>query len=61
MTVSGGNNGEGYCGLASSEKCELECAGGGVQVVGGFVGNDEEFEVDALRDWEPVEVTEGGS
>lgn len=29
--------------------------------MGGFVGNDEEFEVDALRDWESVEVTQGGS
>lgn len=37
------------------------CAGGGVQVVQGFVGNDEEFEVDALRDWEPLEVTSDGS
>lgn len=54
---SGSSNGEGYCDPASPERCRLECAGGEVQVVEGFVGNDEEFEVDGLRDWEPVEVT----
>ncbi len=35
--------------------------GGGSQVVEGFVGDDKEFEVDALRDWEPVEVMKDGS
>lgn len=34
---------------------EVRQVGGG-QVVEGFIGDDEEFEMDTLGDWEPVEV-----
>lgn len=32
----------------------LSCCEGEVQ--GGFVGEEKDFEVDAFRDWEPVEL-----